>query len=820
MNAAITPGSRPEEVGEGAELSERWCELARWGAAVGALACAAYGALALSLRLLGADAPGALPWAATSSSLALVMGGVALLLGREAAPSTTRGTVARVLGALVSLLGLAVLISYFTPPTIDLDPGFRFESWRNPGVRYARPAPGTGLCMVLSGLAIMLLDYETRRRRRPAQYLGVAAAWLTFVALSGYAFGLAYLYGEIALLPYGAMPADTAVAFAVLALAILAARPGAGFMRRLVSAGPGGVALRRFLPAGLGVVVLGATLVLGHRADDEVEQVVVSGVSLSAPILLAALLFSTARALDRAHGALVRAEAEAQRNAAQLRLTVGLAPITLFVQDTTLRYIWLENSPVSAVEEIVGCRDSDLLSEDEAATLTALKQRVLDTGLAERCELEVYARGARRTYDLALEPIFPEDAAGTEGRRPVGLRGAAIEITERKREEQRRMELLDRERVARALAELEQARLAEVLAQIPEPVLVTDAGGRVQQWSRTAEAWATQPLRAGDSCLEASPFDLRSPSGQPTTPLASPLPEALREGKEHGPTELLVLRPDGRAVPVLARAAPILDGRGELAGAVMVLEDISVLKEAERRREEWTSVVAHDLRNPIGVITLSSQLIERLLQSPDLEQALKSTRRIHAAARALQRMIDDLLDVSRLEARGLELHLEPVDPEAVVREVVERRRLMSAGPIELEVTTPLPQITADPARLEQVLENLLSNAAKYGEPGAPVRVSIRVSIGASPDHVEIAVVNRGRGFTPEESQRLFSRFFRTPGARADTKQKGLGLGLYITKGLVEAHGGQISAESVPDQTTTFRFTLPLAPVGLREGTPG
>jgi signal transduction histidine kinase len=127
--------------------------------------------------------------------------------------------------------------------------------------------------------------------------------------------------------------------------------------------------------------------------------------------------------------------------------------------------------------------------------------------------------------------------------------------------------------------------------------------------------------------------------------------------------------------------------------------------------------------------------------------------------------------------------------------------------VQVSVQGVIPPLDADPGHIEQVLVNLLSNAAKYGREGCPIEV--RVQAGAS--EVEVAVANQGPGIPPGELRRLFGRFCRSRSTPAD-RAPGIGLGLYIAKGLVEAHGGPIWAESIPGETTTFRFTLPLPTV--------
>ncbi|MHB8873158.1 MAG: sensor histidine kinase [Myxococcaceae bacterium] len=235
-----------------------------------------------------------------------------------------------------------------------------------------------------------------------------------------------------------------------------------------------------------------------------------------------------------------------------------------------------------------------------------------------------------------------------------------------------------------------------------------------------------------------------------------------------------------------------------------VVQAAWLVKSVERQREEFISVVAHDLRAPLTTISLTAASLERLpadQHSGDREKHLLSS--INVSTRRLSRMIGDLLDASRLEANRLELRREPANLTELIRGVVERAAAMTKGhPVRL-VSPERLVVEVDPQRLEQVLDNLLSNAAKHSFPGREITVEVE----PRQREVTVSVINQGEGLSPEDFPRLFSRFYRGKAAREGTVE-GLGLGLYITKGLVEAHGGTIWAESTPGESATFRFTLP------------
>jgi signal transduction histidine kinase len=178
--------------------------------------------------------------------------------------------------------------------------------------------------------------------------------------------------------------------------------------------------------------------------------------------------------------------------------------------------------------------------------------------------------------------------------------------------------------------------------------------------------------------------------------------------------------------------------------------------------------------------------------------------RIVEAGHTLARMVNDLLDLSILEARRLELQRRWCSPREIVKEAIGRLAHITAGRrVRLLDEHPVGEVYVDGMRVGQVLGNLISNAVKYGKEGSDIDVHLDQHDG----EVEIAVTNRGPGILPEEMPRLFSRFMRSK-RRRGPGVSGLGIGLYIAKELIEAHGGRIWAESTPGETTTFRVTLP------------
>jgi signal transduction histidine kinase len=385
--------------------------------------------------------------------------------------------------------------------------------------------------------------------------------------------------------------------------------------------------------------------------------------------------------------------------------------------------------------------------------------------------------------------------------------GTVQDITERKQLEDERERLLAREQAAYDAVESERAWLSAVLDQLPGGVLLYDAGGRIRLYNREALARSVGETGQVDPYGNPIIFDIRLPSGEPFPIAELPPYRTIESGELVEAFEMLLRQPDGRILTVRGRSGPVCGPEGERLGTVAVFQDISALKDLEREREEWISIITHDLRQPVTVILGYADRLARQLARKGTPDQRKAVDYALTAARSLSRMIGDLLDVSRIETRRLTLRSQPVDLVALSQAIVERSRQVTHGhPIHLTISGAIPPIAVDAGRIEQVLDNLLSNAAKYGDPGTDIQVRIE----RSNAEVAVSITNRGRGISPEDLARLFTRFYRTREAQTG-RVAGLGLGLYIAKGLVEAHGGTIRAESVPGQTTTFHFTLPSRP---------
>jgi signal transduction histidine kinase len=317
---------------------------------------------------------------------------------------------------------------------------------------------------------------------------------------------------------------------------------------------------------------------------------------------------------------------------------------------------------------------------------------------------------------------------------------------------------------------------------LPDAVLVIDDTRTLQALNSAA----IEVLGAEAAAFIGQPvgeaFDVRSGGGVP----------ALRDGlpSTEGQVDLMFRRPDGTDVPVTATIRS--------AGRTTVL---ALRPSGERSGIAIISTVSHELRSPLtSVKGYTSLMLSRWDRLKD-EQKRTMLEQVHHDADRVTRLVTELLDISRLETGRLVLRRQMVDLPALAASVVEK---VGLGIPELDCTLAfppqLPRVYADPDKVEQVLTNLVENAAKYGSPK-----SMRVTAEVDGSTVAVAVRDTGEGIPAEDLPRVFTKFFR----RDHGRPTGTGLGLWISQGLVEAHGGHLTATSTLGSGSTFRFTLPM-----------
>lgn len=435
---------------------------------------------------------------------------------------------------------------------------------------------------------------------------------------------------------------------------------------------------------------------------------------------------------------------------------------------------------------------SGIHPDDRAVVEKALNDHFRGLSPEYEAEHRVATRAGGWIWILDRGRVFARDAGG----RPTRMVGTELDITTRKRIEE--------------ALRLSEAKFSGIVSLSADALVSIDERQHITLFNEGAEKIY------GYSRSEAigAPLDILIPERfradhRRLVDRFATGPEVARPmaGRD---AAIVGLRKNGEEFPAEASIS-----RFEVGGARIVTVAVRDCSEQRRRerekeravrvRDEVLGIVAHDLRNPLGVILLQAGKLLRRLEPGD-ESSRKSVGVIERAASRMNRLIQDLLDVTRMEAGRLHVQLARVSAAQIVADTLEAQGpLASAAAVELgaEVSTDLPELLADRDRLLQVFENLVGNALKFTGPGG------RITVGAGrrgAREVLFRVTDTGPGIPAEDVPHLFDRFWQAREARC----LGAGLGLPIVKGLVEAHGGRVWVESAPGQGSTFFFTIPAA----------
>lgn len=454
--------------------------------------------------------------------------------------------------------------------------------------------------------------------------------------------------------------------------------------------------------------------------------------------------------------------------------------------------------------------------------------------LGERVEhfetLRKHKSGRKVIVSLSLSPI--RDSEGMI----VGIANIARDITEQKKAEEaltdselRLRTLSEREALARADA-LAERRFRELIEHAPDAILQVDTTGKIIVANKTAESLFgyTRDELLGSSVDQLVPEASRAAhSGHRKAFAAAGIARPIGQG-----ADLRAQRKDGTEIPVEISLSPIKTEQGiyitaairdvterkRVEAQVRLLEK-GYLQELEARKQEaerlnrlkseFIASISHELRTPLHTIIGFSDLLAEESEGPLNEEQKRFIGHIHRDSEHLLALINDVLDLSRIEAGGLNLHTEVLPLGDAISEAVNAiRPYAEAKGIFMEKGTDLnARVSADPLRLRQILYNLLSNAVKF----TAARGTISVGVATLPNEqfVQITVSDTGIGIADEERAQIFDNFYQV-GVTTGGVREGTGLGLPICKQLVEMHGGRIWVESQPGQGSQFHFTLKTA----------
>jgi PAS domain S-box-containing protein len=351
----------------------------------------------------------------------------------------------------------------------------------------------------------------------------------------------------------------------------------------------------------------------------------------------------------------------------------------------------------------------------------------------------------------------------------------------------------------------EKQHLDAIIEQSADGVMILDSRWRITTFNRAMEQLTGWPREEaiGRPCAEV----LAIHNAQGINICLTDCPLQRIPHARNPVVEGRITTRDGRELYVQSRYAPQRGSWGNFLGAIANVRDITEQKREEELQNTFVSIISHELKTPVSIIKGYAETLRR----EDATWSEKTLREglgiIEEEADRLARQIQDLLDVSRLQARGMYLELTDWSLPQLAQDVVRVFAAQSAETFEFELrfTNDFPPIHADYERVRMVLTNLVSNAVKYSPAGGIIRIGGRTE----ESFALVYVSDQGIGIPAEEHERIFQRFYRVDN-RLRRETQGTGLGLYLTRAIVEAHGGRIWVESQVGRGSRFWFTLPLA----------
>jgi len=504
----------------------------------------------------------------------------------------------------------------------------------------------------------------------------------------------------------------------------------------------------------------------------------------------------------------------------KLSRAVEQSPATVMITDTngSIEYVNPKFTELTgySVEEALGKNPRIVKSGQTPVEVYQGMWEAITGGREWRGEILNRKKNGELYWEAAsISPIFNSEGAITH------FVAVKEDVTERKAAEEERERLLAESRAANAelaAANLRQRELAEeaerraaeldgIITSMADGVIIFGSQSEPLRMNAAAQRMLGVTLEEYRLPLEdrINLLRMETAEGEPLPLDEVPVLRAMRG--ETVQSYVMILHPrGGDRLWVSAAAAPISASDGRITGAVVTLTDITELRLLQEQREDLLRAVSHDLRNPLTSVQGHAQLLGRMLDRAGLEGVeRRSVEAILVSARRMNAMIRELAEAAQLESGQVKLNRIPVHLPSFALDL--RDRMVEPEGVErIRVVSPEEDllVLADPDRLERILTNLLSNALKYSPPESEVVVTMA----RRGEQVVTSVSDRGQGVGPEEMGNLFRRYYRTEAAQA--RQGGLGLGLYVTKGLVEAHGGQIWVESELGKGSTFSFTLPAA----------
>jgi PAS domain S-box-containing protein len=776
-----------------------------------------------------------------NTAVMAVLGGVALILRAPLAAGRRRVLIGTLCAGAMGAIAVMTLSEWIFGLDLGIDrillpPG---EVWSRgyPG----RPAYETAVAFAAAAVALVTINRKSARDIRPAEILAFSSGLVALIALLGYLFEIAALYGAATPLGDAGMSILTAAVVLALSVGIMSARLDLGLFSILMAQDSGGIVARQLMASLLVFAPIVCVLAFATRLGALSAPLAAALIVLLAGVGGSGLILKVSRRLSQLDAE--RGQAEAQLRLSQERLELALEGANMATWDWHVRTGQVVVNRRWPDMGVIGPNDLSL-SADQWISLVhpddwpRVEQRLSDHFEGRSAEFESEHRVRTKSGDwiwvLARGKVFERDEHG----RPMRMVGTALDITARKRLDEERAFLaevatilsssLDHQRTLTDVAQLATRTLAEYcLVDLVEE----SAEGR---WLKAvgrdpSKAWICDvlmhvPPDRTRPHLTWSAFQTKRPVliDQVTPDMIASWSQNELDWRALAAMEIGSFV----AVPLLAheKLLGVIALVRSIASRPYRLEDLRLAewlaeraavsvesgrlyraaREASAARDRVMGIVAHDLRNPLAAILLQASVLRRRGSEPD-RRSRQPVELIERSARRMSRLIRDLLDMASIEAGTLAVECDQVAVDHLIADSANAQKpLASAASLEfrLEVAKDLPEVWGDRERLHQVLENLIGNAVKFTKPGG------RVTVGAAEkdNSVLFWVSDTGAGIAAEHLPHVFERFWQARKERGS----GAGLGLHIVKGIVEAHGGRIWVQSAPGGGSTFFFTIPIA----------
>lgn len=785
-----------------------------------ALAVVVIGVLVLAGWATGIDAlktlaPNTVSMQANTAAC-MIFAGIALFLASRPTLAPWSHLAARICAAMIILIALLVVSQYLFGFELGIDQWLFREptgtvGTSNPG----RMAPNTDFNFILDGIALLLLRGRSAAGYAWAQVLSLMTGLVALLALISYA---SHIASFLSIGSFTQMALSTSITFILLSAGLLVMRPDVGLMSAIANPRAGGIMARRLSVAVIVVpIALGLLVDVGYGIglygkEGTLPLIVV----LVIPVLLL-LVRINALSLNRADELREQAWVALRESEQRYRTLIEEASEAILTSDHTGNFLDVNSKAVEllgytreelqklSVQDIITGQDRDNLTRQWEGSLYAGKTLVMERQMLRK--------------DGTLVAVESSSKMLEDGR----LQAIVRDISERKRAEM-------------ALA-FERYLLNSLMENIPDSIYFKDLDSK---FTRINQALAndlglSDPQEAiGKSDADFFSKELAEYSYQDEQ-------EIIRTGIPILGKEEPEIWPDGHETWVLTTKMPLSDAGGRIVGTFGVSSEITERKRAEaertakeaalaasRAKSEFLSRISHELRTPLSTILGFSQLLQLDISTPEQEESLGY---IVKAGEHLLTLINEVLDISLVEAGKLYISIEPVSVRDVLHESLDQVQTLAA---QRHITLNMDlagvegfYVMVDRQRLHQVLLHLLANAIKYNREEGTVYVlckeSNNLATGSerqtpqtgrlleppqAPAGLRIEVIDTGQGLTSEEMARLFTPFERLQADQGDVE--GTGLGLALSKQLIEAMGGSIGVESESGLGSTFWIEVPIA----------